>query len=546
MLLTTAIGLFLGFWSLIYLIDYYFRYRSLQKYVSFVERTGLVVSPFQLRLYTAKFQRFLSGWQFLKGPKVKRFLDLWFSFGVASAIIALIFMIYLLTTTLLGQLYSTLNYATQLIFSTSTASTFGATTTSPFMNDGATSPSYNGPSIVPVIPGVNLPWNQVPLLFCVLIVSGVVHELGHAVAALNENVTVNGFGLFVLFIYPGAFTELENDGLETASVWKRLKIFCGGIWHNLATALLAFICISSMPRLLSFAYITNKGVVVTQVATESGLTIDGGLRAGDVVYEINYCKVFNEDAWIECLSMMVRKNYGYCIPKNQARYASSSSPTLPRLSDVNGELHCCDTNSSASHLCFYYKTPTTTSFNETSSAAVKLTNVFEYSCLPARYVTDHYICNYSLPCGPQALCVYPALFNNTKLFRFQLENHSKPILFIGYPRAISAHVAVSGYVPKFSYAPIWLPPFLDLFLRYLFTFSLALGLLNAVPCYSLDGQFIIGVVMDARCYGRRKQTLNRRRRNLFYKSVMMYGTVLLVSVVVVGLVSFLKPIFIEF
>ena len=33
----------------------------------------------------------------------------------------------------------------------------------------------------------------------------------------------------------------------------------------------------------------------------------------------------------------------------------------------------------------------------------RLENMFEYSCLPARYVTDHFVCNHSLPCSQRFL-----------------------------------------------------------------------------------------------------------------------------------------------
>jgi hypothetical protein len=42
--------------------------------------------------------------------------------------------------------------------------------------------------LVPLIPGMNVPWNHMPVMICSLIVAGVVHELGHAIAACSEKV----------------------------------------------------------------------------------------------------------------------------------------------------------------------------------------------------------------------------------------------------------------------------------------------------------------------------------------------------------------------
>lgn len=48
----------------------------------------------------------------------------------------------------------------------------------------------------------------------VLIIAGILHELGHALAALIANVRLNGFGFFVFGIYVGAFTELDTEELS--------------------------------------------------------------------------------------------------------------------------------------------------------------------------------------------------------------------------------------------------------------------------------------------------------------------------------------------
>jgi hypothetical protein len=49
-----------------------------------------------------------------------------------------------------------------------------------------------------------------PLFVASLVLVGVVHELGHALAACAEKVHVNGFGLFIVLVYPGAFTEIDQ------------------------------------------------------------------------------------------------------------------------------------------------------------------------------------------------------------------------------------------------------------------------------------------------------------------------------------------------
>ena len=206
---------------------------------------------------------------------------------------------------------------------------------------------------------------------------------------------------------------------------------------------------------------TGKGVVVTSVDPDSGLGGSTGLEWGNVLYGINHCKVHSENDWSMCVEEMRRTHYGYCVPKRDV-----ISGRANRVWNVYGELHCChNANVTASHLCFYYK-------NETIAKTE-----FEYSCLSARYTTDHhYICNSSLPCRVgRTTCVYPALFNSTKLFRFLVAgSNRKPVLFVGHWSDVDRFLKVSGYVPRSDWLPISVPDLVDLFCKYLITLSLGL------------------------------------------------------------------------
>ena len=67
--------------------------------------------------------------------------------------------------------------------------------------------SYEEPTskkiLQPVMPGVNLPWNQLSYYVTTLLITGAFHEMGHAIAALRDNVKVNSFGVFLMLLYPG-------------------------------------------------------------------------------------------------------------------------------------------------------------------------------------------------------------------------------------------------------------------------------------------------------------------------------------------------------
>lgn len=82
----------------------------------------------------------------------------------------------------------------------------------------------------------------------------------------RENVRVLSFGLFVLFVYPGAFVELNTDQLEIATPVRKLRIFTAGVWHNFVLAIAALLFSSSLPYMLRPFYTLNEGVVVTWIS----------------------------------------------------------------------------------------------------------------------------------------------------------------------------------------------------------------------------------------------------------------------------------------
>ena len=81
----------------------------------------------------------------------------------------------------------------------------------------------------------------------------------------REQVRVNGFGMFIMAIYPGAFVDLHSDHLQAISPARQLRIYCAGIWHNLVLVALGIFVFYALPYLLSPLYITGAGVIITDV-----------------------------------------------------------------------------------------------------------------------------------------------------------------------------------------------------------------------------------------------------------------------------------------
>uniref|UniRef100_A0A914QAN9 Membrane-bound transcription factor site-2 protease n=1 Tax=Panagrolaimus davidi TaxID=227884 RepID=A0A914QAN9_9BILA len=210
--------------------------------------------------------------------------------------------------------------------------------------------------ITPVIPGVNIPMSHLPLFMFVLVISGIIHELGHAFAAINANVRVTGFGIFIYGIYPGAFTEIDTDELERATSAQKLRIYSAGIWHNLILALLGYFVYISIPFLCLPLFHTGAGVLVTDVSTDSGLIGPNGLKLGHVITRLNGCDVRDKVEYLRCLALHdnFSPKYGYYLSTTDVFSLTASTN---RISSVGGEMACCqefENITSASHICFQY------------------------------------------------------------------------------------------------------------------------------------------------------------------------------------------------
>ena len=76
---------------------------------------------------------------------------------------------------------------------------------------------------------------------------------------------VNGFGLFLLLLYPGAFVDLSTEHLQAVSPLRQLRIYCAGVWHNLVMVIVAAGVLGGLPVLLWPFYTTGVSVAVTGV-----------------------------------------------------------------------------------------------------------------------------------------------------------------------------------------------------------------------------------------------------------------------------------------
>ncbi|XP_059166351.1 membrane-bound transcription factor site-2 protease-like [Physella acuta] len=487
MLQTTWIALVLGLWSSLYLIDVFLKGKKAvaRPYLSFLDKTGLNISICQLRWYTTIFNR-----AFLRiGQWRPSFLRAWFTVGVFFSLLSMVASVFLLSLLVLNTVRQ--NPVEQQV-------------------------------LTPVMPGVNLPMSQISYYMLTLLVCGILHEVGHALAAVREQVRVNGFGLFLLLIYPGAFVDLSTEHLQAVSPLRQLRIYCAGVWHNLVIALLAGLVLLALPSLLLPFYTIGSSVVVTEVVPNSAVSGPRGLSVGEAVTRINDCHIKSIADWSACLtSSMQEKWTGHCLPLDLIKEMDTSPlNVLSNKSHHQWEVIDCCNSTSATHLCFMYHTK--------KSAETK------YACLPARHATDRPMCRLQSDCYVpkiEAACVYPAVDNETKLLRV-FHGQRPPLLFLGYPLDLYYSVSLSNYVPKVSFIPLNLPYVIETFCKYIISLSGALVILNVVPCYALDGQYICHALIELLL---RPSVPDPEIRSFIYGLVILFGTILLLVNVVLAM-----------
>lgn len=473
MSLLKSLGVVSLFWSGLFIADQvlrrYLPFKS--SYTKGLEECGVSLSFAHVRCYTTKFNRLFH----VLGNSSKSVCRCWFALGAVTGVLLMLLSVAVLVLTLYQAM--TVSDSSQQV-------------------------------LTPVMPGVNLPWGDIAYYLLTLVVCGVFHEAGHALAATTEQVRVNGFGVFMLFLYPGAFVDLHSDQLAVVPPKRQLKIYCAGVWHNVILVLCALGVMWLTPYALAPFYTTGVGAVVTSIPHDSVLA--GKLEPGSVITKLNGCSVHSTGDWESCVSQVAASaQTGYCVAEEMMQNRPALRENLTMLAK-DGTRECCQENS-LTDICFqvFYPQPRPS----------------DYRCLTARVVSARRTCMHSRYCK-EVLdhgCVFPAISHPSKLVRIT-HTGGKDVLFLGDPRLLPFTLSTSGYSPNSPHAPLWLPGLLLTLCRYFASLSSALALLNMVPAYFLDGQWTLTVLVDL-CLEKRVPDLGRR--NLICNCILTSGSLLL-------------------
>lgn len=455
------LGVVLAIYGVLLFFDNFFKSCMHYPYEAFLKGTGLSIKLLRLQWHTTALNRSMVKWS-TAYPKL---LDLNFSLGVYVSI-------------LLMPLASCLIVA----------SAFHTKSTGKGSSDGpgsGSSAAWTGNkeavSIDLLIPGVNLPINEIGYYIAALAINSVVHELGHGLAAVLEDIPIKGFGFHVLLIIPMAYTQLDSDQLNALRTWKRLKVLCAGIWHNLLLAAIAYLLFVTAPVMLSAMYRVNESVMVTNIKNNSPLLGPKGLEEGDIITSINSCEIRNEVSWFGCLLESLQSQPAYCISPD---FVHLNDESVPISHKNDGLIECCNVENKASN-CFEYMVDV----NEEDVALP------QHMCLNIRKVVENSFgyCHHKPTCS-EGHCFKPMINNFTTIM--QIRRDRKPdVIYIGHPGDLTRTMRISQFVPKTSFFRPGFADAIQLLLKYVTVFALGLAIINVIPCFGFDGQHIVGTLL---------------------------------------------------
>ncbi|KAI8374823.1 hypothetical protein BD560DRAFT_327402 [Blakeslea trispora] len=156
-----------------------------------------------------------------------------------------------------------------------------------------------------------------------LAVCGLFHEAGHAIAAYSQGISIQSSGMFILYLYPGAFVNISDQSLQSLNAFKQLRIICAGVWHNLVLYLFAFFSLAGGLKLflllLGWQSLEGLGgVSVVQIRGNSPLAPH--LPPSTMIYQLDDTPLTaNIDDWNAHLFVAEGRHQldqGFCVPSS--------------------------------------------------------------------------------------------------------------------------------------------------------------------------------------------------------------------------------------
>ncbi|CAH1114137.1 unnamed protein product [Psylliodes chrysocephalus] len=472
--ITTSLIVIAFIYGIFLFLDNFFKSCAHYPYIKFLEGTGFKIQFLTIKWQTKAFNRTIIRW----GNSRLSFFNIWFNLGLYASLILVPIAVIML-------LYSVFqNFITK---------------------------KQQHILLEPVIPGLNLPASELGYYSGTLIVASIVHELGHALAAVLDDVNLIEVGANIFFILPVAYVNLSTEKLFNLEGKKTLRIMCAGIWHNIVLSVIGIMLYCLLPVIFSMIFHVNRGITITQIAKNSPILGPRGLVSGDTVFRINDCEVSDENSWYTCLNQVKDHQTGFCI---DPKLVHSLDESIPLKYSVNGNLDCCD-GTKSENICFEY-------LDSNDDGILELPS---HVCLPGRKVVEESptICTQSPHiCPNNRYCFRPILSNFTYLIKLSCKD--KLVVYLGYPIDISRSIEVSSYIPNLVFKTTDVPDIMTKFIKYLTIISFGLALVNVMPLSYMDGQYIMEIIV----YMLLREKLGNKKCKLIVATITTFFTLILI------------------
>lgn len=133
------------------------------------------------------------------------------------------------------------------------------------------------------------------------------NKISYFLFLFREQVRVNGFGMFFMAVYPGAFVDLYTEHLTVISPLRQLRIYCAGVWHNAVLVLVGLLILWCLPYILVPVYVTGQGAVVLNVLKVS---------------PCEECYYMSQNNWDSTGNLIIRLHVVHCILKKPMVYCN--------------------------------------------------------------------------------------------------------------------------------------------------------------------------------------------------------------------------------
>ncbi|CAG9769560.1 unnamed protein product [Ceutorhynchus assimilis] len=439
----TFFFLIAGGYCVLLFFDVFFKSCCHYPYLQLLENLGINISYFTIKWKTKALNRLIIKW----GNARPQFWKVWFSIGTFTSLAFLPISIYIIFISIYWLFFNSTSQVSE-------------------------------PLISPVVPGLNLPVSELGYYSIALLICSIVHELGHALAAVIEDVGTLELGCNVYFILPVAFVSLPTDKLYAINHKKRLGIVSAGVWHNIVLSFIAYLLYCSLPTIFSPLYNYGDSVSVSGVNKNSPLNDPTkGLSVDDIIIAINNCDILNENYWYHCLHDRYVLRPAVCIKSDLVNTLDESVP-LKHLG--SGYVECCDPKNSK-NICFEYID------NETNELELP-----GHVCLPGRTVMEqsaNFCTKSPHSCPSDSYCFQPVLPNDTYLFK--IITNTKNIIYLGNPNDLFQTMDISSYVKKTNLFSVSFPEKVTKLVKYIVVISLGLAFVNILPFAFMDGEYIL-------------------------------------------------------